>query len=150
MMNPLKHLVALCALMSAGCYEYLPASRAASLIGQRVQLSLTDSGMVALSRQVGPSVESIEGSLVADSAGAYLVAVALTRARGGVETDWRGERVTVAHSLVASTARRQFSRSRSTFAGALMTAGIVAVTAGLRGGGESSGGLPGPGRTPGQ
>ena len=150
MIHPRKQLVALCALVGAGCYEYLPASPATSLIGQRVQLSLTDSGMVAMSRQVGPSVESIEGSLVADSAGTYLVAVALTRARGGAETDWRGERVAIAHALVASTAQRRFSRSRSTFAGALMTAGIVAVTAGLRGGGASSGGLPGPGKAPGQ
>jgi hypothetical protein len=150
MRRRLRSLRVLCALVGAGCYEYLPASVTPALVGARVQLSLTDSGTVAMARQVGPSVEAIEGTLAADSSGAYVVAVALTRARGGAETDWRGERVAVARPLVASIAQRRFSRSRSAFAGALMTAGVVAVTTGLRGGGESSGGLPGSGKTPGQ
>jgi hypothetical protein len=143
-------LLALCALFGLACYEYLPARDPGSLIGQRVQVSLTDSGSVVLASKVGPSVEAIEGDLVADSAGSYLVAVSVTRVRVGSETDWRGERVAIAHPLVASLAERRFSRSRSMFAGALMTAGVVGVTVGLRGGGESSGGVPGTGRPPGQ
>jgi hypothetical protein len=144
-------LLALCALCTTACYEYLPARGTASLVGRRVQLSLTDSGTVALASRVGPSVEAIEGDLLADSAGAYVVGVTLTRARGGAETDWRGERIAVAHPLVASFAERRFSRSRSTFAGALMSAGIVAVTVGLRGsGGATGGGVPTGGRPTGQ
>jgi hypothetical protein len=141
-------LLVLCALSGLGCYEYLPARNSASLQGQRVQFSLTDSGAVVLAPKVGPSVEAIEGELLADTAGTYVVAVALTRGRGGTEIDWRGERVAVAHGLVSSVAQRRFSPTRSAFAGALMTAGIVAVTVGLRGGGESSGGLPGTGKPP--
>jgi hypothetical protein len=114
----IRPLLALCALCTAACYEYLPARSATSLVGRRVQLSLTDSGAVVLASRIGPSVDAIEGDLLADSAGAYLVGVALTRARSGAETDWRGERLAVAHSLVASFAERRFSRSRSTFAGA--------------------------------
>jgi hypothetical protein len=132
------------------CYEYLPARTPASLLGQRVQLTLTDSGSVVMASRVGPSVDAIEGDLVADSAGSYVVGVTVTRARNGTESDWRGERVAVAHPLVASFAERRFSRSRSTFAGALMTAGIVAITVSLRGNGESSGGAPTPGRPSGQ
>ena len=143
-------LLAVGALLGVACYEYLPARNPGSLTGQRVQFSLTDSGSVALARQVGPSVEAIEGSLLADSAGAYVVAVAVTRLRGGAEADWRGERVTIAHPLVSSLAERRFSPSRSAFAGALMTVGVLGITAGLRGGGESSGGAPGTGKTPGQ
>lgn len=138
------------ALLGLACYEYLPTRDPRSLIGQQVQVSLTDSGSVALASKIGPSVEVIEGSLLADSAGSYLVAVAVTRVRAGPETDWRGERVAIAHPLVSSLAERRFSRSRSVFAGALMTAGVVGVTVGLRGGGQSSGGVPGPGRIPGQ
>jgi hypothetical protein len=145
-----RPLLALCALLGSGCYEYLPARNPTSLLGQRVQLTLTDSGSVAMTSRVGPSVDAIEGNLVADSAGAYVVGVALTRGRSGAETDWRGERVVIAHPLVASFAERRFSRSRSTFAGALMTAGIVAITVSLRGNGESSGGVPTPGRPAGQ
>jgi hypothetical protein len=150
MLHRYRPLLALCTLLAAACYEYLPARSTTSLLGRRVQLSLTDSGTVAMASRVGPSVDAIEGDLLADSAGAYVLGVALTRARSGAETDWRGERIVVAHPLVASFAERRFSRSRSTFAGALMSAGIVAVTVGLRGSGSSNGGAPTPGKTPGQ
>jgi hypothetical protein len=141
--------LALCVMLGA-CYEYVPARSATSLLGQRVQLSLTDSGSVVMASRVGPSVDAIEGNLLADSAGAYVLGVTLTRARSGGETDWREERVAVPHPLVASLAQRRLSRSRSTFAGALMSAGLVAVTVGLRGSGNSSGGVPTGGKTPGQ
>jgi hypothetical protein len=146
----LRPFLACCFLLPVACYEYLPAPDPASLVGERVQLTLTDSGAVALASRVGSAAEAIEGDLVADSAGALVLSVALVRARGGTESDWRGERVVVPRPLVASIARRRFSRSRSTFAGALMTVGVVAITTGLRGGGASSGGVPTPGRTPGQ
>jgi hypothetical protein len=147
--RPVQPLLALCALLGTACYEYVPSRAPASLVGQRVQLSLTDSGTVAMAGQVGHSIEAIDGTLVGDSAGVYLVSVMATRARTGVESDWRGERVRVAHPLVASLAERRFSRSRSTFAGALMTAGVTAITVALRGsGGATGGGVPTPG-TPG-
>jgi hypothetical protein len=150
MLHRTRPFLALCMLLTAACYEYVPARSATSLLGKRVQLSLTDSGSVVMTSRVGPSVDAIEGNLLADSAGTYLLGVTLTRARSGAETDWREERITVPHPLVASFAERRFSRSRSTFAGALMSAGIVAVTVGLRGNGSSSGGLPTSGRPTGQ
>ena len=143
-------LLALTASVVVGCYEYLPTREAGGLRGQRVQLTLTDSGTTALASTVGPRVDAVEGNLVADSAGSYHVEIAVTRARDGTETDWRGERVAIAHSFVSALAERRFSRSRSTFVGALMTAGVVGITSALRGGGASSGGVPTPGRTPGQ
>jgi hypothetical protein len=150
MLHRTRPFIALAMLLTGACYEYLPARSTASLVGKRVQLSLTDSGSVVMASRVGPSVDAIEGALLADSAGAYVLGVTLTRARSGAETDWREERVAVAHSLVASFAERRFSRSRSTFAGALMSAGVVAVTVGLRGNGNSSGGVPTAGRPTGQ
>lgn len=150
MLPGLRSLAILGAALTAGCYEYVSTPVTTSLVGRRVQLSLTDSGAVALARQVGPSVEAVEGALLADSGGVYVLGVAITRARSGAETDWRGERVVVPHSLVSSFAERRFSTSRTTFAGALMTVGVVAITAALRGGGDSSGGIPSTGRTPGQ
>lgn len=144
-------LLVLSALCTGACYEYLPASSPAALLGQRVMVSLTDSGSVALASRVGPSVQMLEGTLLADSAGVYALSVMATRARDGAETDWRGERVTIPHPLVGSFAERRFSRSRSTFAGALMSAGVVAVTVGLRGSGSSTGGgVPTPGHPTGQ
>jgi hypothetical protein len=151
MKRALRALLALSALFGTACYEYLPSRDPASLTGQRVQLSLTDSGTVAMAGQVGPSVDAIEGTLVGDSAGVYLVSVLATRARNGVETDWRGERVRVARPLIATLAERRFSRSRSTFAGALMTGGVAAITMAMRGGGGATGGgVPSPGTPTGQ
>src|SRR5258705_1050638 len=85
-----RPLLALCALLGVACYEYLPAGNSSSLIAQRVQLALTDSGSVAMASKVGPSVEAIEGTLIADSVGTYIVAVKVTRGRRGAEVDWRG------------------------------------------------------------
>jgi hypothetical protein len=151
MTRRIRPLLALCALFGTACYEYLPSREPASLVGRRVQLALTDSGAIAMAAQVGPSVDAIEGTLVGDSAGVYLVSVVATRARSGVETDWRGERVRVARPLVATVAERRFSRSRSTFAGALMTGGMAAITVALRGsGGATGGGVSTPGTPPSQ
>jgi hypothetical protein len=149
MIRMTRPLLALCALIGTACYEYLPSRDPASLVDRRVQVALTDSGTVAMASQIGPSVDAIEGTLVGDSAGVYLVSVSTTRARNGVESDWRGERVRVAHPLVAMLAERRFSRSRSTFAGALMTGGITAITVALRGsGGSTGGGVPTSGTPP--
>jgi hypothetical protein len=145
-----RSFLTLCALLATGCYEYLPARNTGTLLGQRVQLALTDSGAVVMAARIGPSIETVEGDLLADSAGSYVLAVTQTRTRGGAESDWRGEHVVIAHPLVSSFAERRFSRSRSTFAGALMSAGVVAITVGLRGNGNSSGGVPTPGKPTGQ
>jgi hypothetical protein len=146
MIRSIQPFLALGALFGTACYEYIPSHAPVSLVGQRVRLSLTDSGSVAMAGQVGPSVEAVEGTLVADSAGSYVLSTTLTRVRGGVETDWRGEHVRVAHPLVAMLAERRFSGSRSTFAGVLMAGGITAVTVSLRGrGGATGGGVPNPG-----
>jgi hypothetical protein len=129
------------------CYEYVPARSPATLRGQRVELSLTDSGSVVLASRLGPSVEALEGTLLADTAGLYRVAVVQTRLRNGSETDWRGEEVTVAQGLVARLNERRFSPSRSFFAGGLAVVGIVGATIGLRGAGK--GGAPSPPGNPG-
>jgi hypothetical protein len=150
MFHRIHSVAALCTLLAGACYEYVPARSTTSVLGRRVQLALTDSGSMVMASRVGPSVDAIEGTLLADSADAYVIGVTLTRARSGAETDWREERVVVPHPVVASFAERRLSRSRSTFAGALVSAGIVAATVGLRGGGSSSGGVPTGGRTPGQ
>jgi hypothetical protein len=145
----LRSLVFLAPLLG-GCYEYLPARSPTNLIGQRVQLALTDSGAVVLASRLGPSVEAVEGTLLADSLGSYRVAVTVTRMRSGTEMDWRGESVAVAHGLVWSLSERRFSPSRTLFASGLATAGVVGATIGLRGRGSSSAGSETPGNKPGQ
>lgn len=129
-------------LLSVGCYEYRPVSDTGALSARRVELTLTDSGAVVLAPRIGPTVEAIEGIYLGDSAGAHVLAVAVSRTRNGSETDWRGEHVVVPHTLVSSLRERRFSPTRTAFASALAAIGIGGMTAALRGGGESPGSIP--------
>lgn len=128
-------------LGTIGCYAYLPARDANALVGRRASLELTDSGSVVLGSRIGQGITGIEGSYLGDSSGSFLLAVAVTRQRNGAESDWKGEHVGVPRSLVSSIAERELSTSRSIFAGALATVGIIALTTALRG--RSEGGQGG-------
>lgn len=135
-----RALLAAPLLLGTGCYEYVRTSAPASLVGQRVQVVLTDAGTAALGRQLGPNVEALDGGYVGDSSGTYLLSVVLTRTHNGEEVDWKGERVAVPQQFVSSFLERRFSRSRTAFAGGLATVGIVGATIALRGTGGASGG----------
>jgi hypothetical protein len=135
---------------TVGCYAYMPARDATSLVGRRASIALTDSGSVVLGARIGQGVVNLEGIYLGDSAGAHLLAVAVSRTRNGAESDWKGEHVGVPRALVASLDEREFSASRSAFAGALGTVGVVAMTFALRGRGEGGQGGPVPTGRPGQ
>jgi hypothetical protein len=130
--------------LAIACYDYRPATSPALLVGHRIQLVLTDSGSVVMAPRIGSAVEAIEGTYLGDSAGVLLVGVATSRARSGIETDWRGEHVAIPRTLVASMLERRFSRSRTAFASGLAAVGVGAMTAALRGKGEGVGGGPVP------
>lgn len=147
MRRTLAPLVLLSSALALACYDYRPVTSPAMLEGRRVQLLLTDSGALALARSVGPAVEAVEGTFIGDSAEGYRISMVTSRTRGGIETDWRGERVFVPRSLVAAMMERHFSSSRTAFASGLAALGVGAITVGLRGKGEGGGGGPivGPG-----
>jgi len=136
--------VVLAVVASPACYAYLPRDASAQLVGDTVQFSLTDMGTVALVPLVGPGVGSVEGRLAADSADTYIVSVTKTTRRDGTESDWRSERVAIAHSLVASVGVRRFSRGRTILFGALTTGALLAIAEAFVG----SGGATVPGGTP--
>jgi len=131
---------------ATGCYGYYPPREAVSPLGREVVVNLTDSGSVVMARVVGPAVTSIEGRLLADSAGSLMLSASLVRLRDGNETDWKGERISIARPLIAGTAERRFSRARTTlFSGAIAVA-LVALREAF--GGNGFGGTGG--RTSGQ
>lgn len=139
----------LLAPLVAGCYVYRPVTESAPIARDRVRLTLTDSGAVSLASQLGPATEEVQGRVVTDSGGAYVVSVRGTRRRGGAETDWKGEQVTVPRILVARAEERRFSRTRTLLA----SLALVAVTIGAREafwgpGGVFGGAPPGPGPGP--
>jgi hypothetical protein len=133
----------------AGCYVYGPVGGQSPATRDRVRLTLTDSGALSLASQLGPATEEVQGRVVTDSGGAYVVSVLGTRRRGGVETDWKGEQVMVPRIFIASAQERRFSRTRTLLA----SLALVAVTIGAREafwgpGGVFGGAPPGGGPPP--
>jgi hypothetical protein len=139
--------VLLTALFS-GCYIYHPVPETDPPPGERVRLTLTDSGTANLAAQVGRATEAVSGDLLGDSAGNYLVAVRSTRMRGGTEIDWRGEQVAVPRPLVASVEQRRFSRTRTVVMSVAVVVAALAVREAFWGPGGVFGGAP-PGGGPG-
>ena len=134
---------------AGGCYVYRPVGAADAIGRDRVRLTLTDSGAVVLAAQLGPSTEEVSGRMVQDSGGVYVLSVLGTRRRGGAETDWQGERVSVPRPLVARAEERRFSRRRTVLASVgVIVAALVAREAFWGPGGVFAGGPPGGGPTP--
>lgn len=136
-------LIAAALPLASACYEYLPRGSQEQLIGRRVQVTLTDSGAVVLAAMVGPSVEALGGTIAADTAGSYTVAVTTVRHRNGEETDWSGEAVSVHRSLIARLEERQLAKTRTTLGSVALAAALVIAERAFGGGGGST--VPGPG-----
>jgi hypothetical protein len=145
----------LCALLSVsfsmlgtGCYTYHSLTGASPKTDERVRLTLTDSGAIAMSGYLGANVATVDGRLQARSERGYEVAVAATELRSGALREWNGELATIPTMFVARAESRRLSVSKS----ALITGGIVgiAVAAARAIGGPTSSSASGrapPGRT---
>ena len=147
MTGPVTRRLALAGLASAavaagGCYDYLPVRQSSTTLPrEEVELALTDSGAVVLSRDIGPASTAIDGTLVGDSAGRFTIAVRQVRRRDADPAPWRGERIAVPHALVASVRTRQLSRTRTLLTSVGVVAGVIlARTAIAHGGGSNAGG----------
>jgi hypothetical protein len=142
MMMRCLSLIAL--FLCSGCYAYLPTTANRPVPGSDVQFALTDSGTVVLTAFVGPSVGSIGGRFIADSADTYLLNVTKTARRDGIETDWKGERIVVSRALISSVSTRSFSPGRTILFSAITTSALVAIVQAFAGGGgaTTAGGTP--------
>lgn len=134
----------------AGCYAYHPVTSSTPADARdQIRLTLTDSGAVTLASQLGPATEEVSGRVVTDSGGAYVMSVLGTRRRGGAESDWKGERVTVPRILVAHAEERRFSVKRTALASVAVLAAAIGAREAFWGpggvfGGAPSGGSRGP------
>lgn len=123
-------------ILLGGCYGYYPPSTPAP-VGRSVEVTLSDSGSVALARQIGPSATTISGRLTSDSAAALILAVTGVRQRDGNEVDWKGERVSVPRPLVMKLEERRFSRGRTTLFVGSVVVGLLVARSALGGSGFS-------------
>ena len=133
-------MIAASVSLLCGCYGYVAPRPGSSLVGREAQLWLSDSGAVVLAPTVGPRAETLTGRVVADSSGSYVVSLATVRSRGGEEMPWRGERITVAHSLVTEMGTRRFSPSRTALFSGIVSVGLLAARQAFLGRGSGGGG----------
>lgn len=128
------------------CYDYVPMRTSSStLVGREVELALTDSGAVVQGRMIGAGSTAIDGTLLGDSTGHYLIAARQVRRRGADPAPWTGERLAIAHPLVSSISARQLAKRRTTLTVVGVVAGLIAARAAIRGLGGSNAGKGGVG-----
>lgn len=131
----------------SGCYEYTPTLNPVAGSGAPVQVTLTDAGSEAVANQVGPRVAAIEGLCTSATSDSLVLAVTQTTARGGVDTFWKGERVALPRSAVASFGVRRLSATRTAIVSVVGVGAAVAAIASFGGGKTTQGGtlrpLPG-------
>jgi len=135
----------------AGCYTYRPLPSVDAAMpppGHKIEVQLTTAGASALANQVGPDILYVDGTVVsADSSGLTLAVTRSVSARR-LETDWKGEHVTLPREDIASMGERKLSVGGTALLGGLAGGGLVAAYALLGGSGGSSANAPPPGQGP--
>jgi hypothetical protein len=119
--------VALLWATGSGCYEYVTAANPPPL-GERVALSLTDSGSAALAGYLGPGVTRVDGRLQSVSPAAVRLAVSRVVSRDAGVRGWDGESVTVPRALADAVQVRHTAWTRTVLAavgGVALMVGIV-------------------------
>jgi hypothetical protein len=80
---------------------------------------------------MGPGIEQIEGRLLDQDNGSYLVAVSAVRLVRGGEQVWSGEQVRLNRDYIAMVYERRLSVARSAALGAVGVGGLAAFLASL-------------------
>jgi hypothetical protein len=113
----------------AACYELVPVRGASPALGTRIALDVNDAGRVALGNSMGPSVDRVEGTLIDQSNGEYLLGVtSVALLRGGVQP-WKGEHVVVKPEFVSNVYERRLDPIRTGLAAAIFGGGIAYIAA---------------------
>ena len=135
--------LALAGAAASGCYAYAaPGSGdTRGLTGRQVQATLTDSGSVVMAAKVGPAVEQLRGSVVAEDLSSVSFSMEESVHRDGTGAPWRQEVVQVPRPLIRQIDVRGFSPTRTALAAFLTTTALLAVERGfLKGGGANAAG----------
>ena len=133
------------AMFASACYSFTPVVTTGVPLGTRVALDITDAGRVALGGSMGPEIGQIEGRLVQQTTGEYVVAVQAVRFLRGGEQAWTGERISVKSEHVSTVRERRLSKGRSAIFGGAALAGVAyLITRSIIGDGNAD-----PGKLPG-
>ena len=115
------------AVLLASCYSLQPAMGPAPKNGDQVAFDITDLGRVFLGGAMGPEIDQVEGRLLDQENGDYILGVTSVKTlRGGVQV-WSGERVRIEKQHVARMYERRFSRGRTMALGVVMAGGMAVL-----------------------
>jgi hypothetical protein len=133
------------AILLQGCYETLPLQEGPPPATAGVQLVLNDKGREEVSAMLGSAVDRVEGTVIAQNADSYTLAVADVYTLGGTSSKWNGEKVTIARDGTRGYQVHRFNQTRTIVLAAIITGAAVVflVTVGLKGFGVGSQGGPG-------
>ena len=123
-------LVAIAAsVLVTGCYVLQPVTSTGPrpLLGSELALDVNDVGRVALGGQIGPEIGQIQGRLLSQENGEYVVAVSLVRFLRGGEQRWTGEQVRIKKEYVGTTYERRFHKGRTIALSTAIAGGLLAV-----------------------
>lgn len=112
---------------AAGCYRLTPIDGASPAAGMEVRVSLTDEGSVRLAPLIGPRIAAVEGSVIAGTDTAIVLAVRSVVGQGGRTMNWSQERLAIPRSAVSSIRTRKLDRKRTWFAAGLTVVGALAL-----------------------
>lgn len=143
-------MLACVSVINTGCYVYQPLNGLTPAVGEQVELTLTDSGRVALGSQLGPGVLHVDGLLRQVGDGAYEIGVYRLSTISGETSDWAGERVRIPVSVVSQMGIRKLSKTRTVLIAAVVAVGlgVFIATRSLSIGGGSSRDTSGTGGPP--
>jgi hypothetical protein len=117
------------AVVSQGCYTYVPLEAAIPPVGETVSLQISDRGRVELSERFGPGLERIEGLVTSVDSENVVMNVYRVAHIGGLRNRWSGETVRVRMGLVDRLEERRLSRARTYTLAAVATGAVAALVA---------------------
>lgn len=118
--------LASCLFLGTGCYT-LKSTSTAPTPGSVMAFDINDAGRVALGGTIGPEIGQVEGRLVSQDNGEYVLAVSTVRFLRGGEQVWSGERVRINRDQVGNSYVRRFDKGRTVTLGAVVVAGVAAL-----------------------
>jgi hypothetical protein len=118
------------ALLLAGCSTLQPVQGPVPAPGARLAFDVNDAGRVALGGAMGPEIGQIEGQLLGNEDGAYVVAVSGVNYLRGGHQSWSGETVRLRPEHIGNTYERRTSTGRSIAMGVITVGGFTAFVVG--------------------
>ena len=136
------------AVVSSGCYQYVPLTPQAATVGSQVRIELSDRGVVSVQPALGQSVTAVEGTVRGAAADSLMISLADVQRRGSGTQTWAGETLVLKPDDIRAVSERRLSQKRTTVVAAsaitLAAGGIIAIAKASGEAGGESGNKPPP------